>query len=774
MIAFFMILAMLIAIYRFERGGSGRWTRSGLFGLRILAIGLIVFAIYDWQKHQALIEKSDLIVVVDRSASMSLNDFYDSPQVNRLLQSWLESAKAPKEYTRFDIATSILNRGREPLLSRLAKSYNLRLYSIGESVTPISFENESSNAFATTKPNALSSNLGFGLNEIIQRQRGRTTTAILILTDGNATDENGLLIAAETASRRAIPIFPIGIGDERPVKDIALSNLVCNSSVFAEDAVTVKFSLFAGGFAGKRIKVGWREVESGKIISEKSFRIDSDNESISDALTFRAPSQGKIEYELFSAVAPEERYDENNAITHTIEIREETIKVLLVGDYPSREFHFLKQLFSRSVRDRDRNRSIELKTYLQHGNLEYAGTEETALAIFPVQREQIDEFDVLILVDVDLSNRNAGTISQREMGYVKDFVQKSGKGLIVVAGPHNGIKSLVESSLAPLLPFRSGNATVPEPDQILGKPFSILPTRLGERWSPLLIGEDESDSQKVVRGLPGVYWHVDIKKLKEGVRRLVTHDLRRDDEGQLASVISMQYNGGGKVVFHGTAETYRWRTKGGQSYYKRYWNQLLRFLCNSRLQSDGVKLQTDRETYRKRDPVNFRVEFMDDRLAPENESGVTVNLRRLEEDAAQSSESQLVKLSRAGIEKGLFDGEVNGLEQGRYEARIAEPILANGPSNVLFEVKESSLELSVTRLNSDSLNELAKTTDGKYIQLSSVENIESILPPATQIPLSVMPPESLWSRWQFLLPFALLLTAILTTEWIMRRLAGML
>ena len=93
-------------------------------------------------------------------------------------------------------------------------------------------------------------------------------------------------------------------------------------------------------------------------------------------------------------------------------------------------------------------------------------------------------------------------------------------------------------------------------------------------------------------------------------------------------VIMLHFIGAGKIVFHATDETHRWRFRVGDVYFARYWVQTIRYLARSKLLSGSrtVEITTDREQYRRGDDVVMRVRFLDDRLAPPADDGVMVNL----------------------------------------------------------------------------------------------------------------------------------------------------
>lgn len=777
LLSLILISTILFLIYFRERGKSTRTIRTMLLFVRLMCIFLVVFAIYDWNRHQALTEKSDLVIAIDVSQSMDITDQYDSERVQELLAQWVESSSSNVPLTRLGIAKSILQSGPQDLIGLLANSYQLKVYQIGKNVQPLFADKILlDQALQNLTPTSPESELGEGLIDIINRQRGKATSAILFMSDGNGTGNRDIKDVASLAKSRSIPFYAIGIGDQKSPRDLKLSNLLCNDACFSEDAVSVKFTLQSSGFKGEKVQVQWRKVGSDQTLASKSFELKSDVESISGSIVFRAPVSGTCEYELFVAPADGEINLDNNSILKTIQVKEETLKVLVVGEYPSREFHFLKQLFSRSIRNErdDSKKTIELKTYLQKGDLRYASTDESALPVFPVREQEVFDFDVIILVDVNVGLGSEGArMSLRELGFLRDFVVKKGKGLVMVAGPHNGIRKFEKTPLELLIPFQIADAIVPAEDEIQEYSFQVAPTDLGNAWSPLAISDD-LESNDLFKDLGGFFWNCQINQLKPGARKLVAHQGKTGDDGQTLPIISMQYVGAGKVVFHSSAETYRWRSDGGHEYFDRYWNQLVRYLSKSKLDSSNeVRITTDREEYRAGDTVSVRVNFLDERSAPESDTAIKVILQRADLPRNSSNQRE-IELERFEMERGVFATEIKDLDVGEYQIWLSEPASSEVAPTVDFAINSSNEELAKIRLNSSAMKLLAERSGGKFYTLENVLNLEEDLPAAREIELRALPPEPIWKKWQFLMPFAFLFTTLLTVEWFFRRLHGML
>src|SRR5262249_20144757 len=144
----------------------------------------------------------------------------------------------------------------------------------------------------------------------------------------------------------------------------------------------------------------------------------------------------------------------------------------------------------------------------------------------------------------------------------------------------------------------------------------------------------------------------------------------------------LQFVGAGKVVFHATDETHRWRFRVGDRYFARYWVQTIRYLCRNKLLagSRAAELTTDREEYQPGDAVLLRVRFLDDRLAPAQDDGVIV---AVQDDRGQR---RMVTLRRHAIDRGVFEGSAGPLADGKYRVWLTSPALAPQPPTREFRV----------------------------------------------------------------------------------------
>ncbi len=254
--------------------------------------------------------------------------------------------------------------------------------------------------------------------------------------------------------------------------------------------------------------------------------------------------------------------------------------------------------------------------------------------------------------------------------------------------------------------------------------------------------------------------------MKPAARVLAEHPDRVGPDGRKLPVFSMQYYGAGRVLFHATDETWRWRYRVGDVFFARYWVQAIRYLSRAKLlgKDRSAELSAERREYRRGDTARLRARFLDERLAPAEDDGVTVVVER------EGRESQRIKLERAATGRGVFEAGVSGLLDGKYHAWIATPTLPGKAPSADFLVTAPPGELERLQMDSAELEQAATETHGHFYRLPDVDRLVDDLPQGRRVPIETLPPEVLWNRCWVLTVFV----TLATSEWILRKRKGML
>lgn len=749
-------VAVVVGIYLHQGRERGLGYRLLLAAMRLAVVVLVLLMI---AQVSVILQRTGLpyvAVLLDDSLSMSVGDRYEQSLQGRLA-SRLREAQLPQEGSRWNLARCLLAERGGALIERLQRDYKLRLYLLSDlRVLEGPSGGELLAALGRCQPRGRSTRLGAGICSVLDQLRGTTPAALIVLSDGIVTEGPPLSEAAALARRRGVPLFFVGLGSEQAAEDLQLADLLVDDVVFLNDLVHFEARLSATGLEGREVSVRLREEDKTEVLAERRVAAGADGYSQAVRVAYRPPREGRFRFLLEVEPLPGELQTENNRTeARTVEVRNDRIRVLLIQSEPNYEFRFLRAMLGR-------DETIELSTVLQGADLEYAEQDAAALRVFPGGRDELFAYDVVILADAD-----PAMLSPSMLQNLADFVDQPGKGgaLILVAGPRFMPAAYAGTPLARLMPFDPATARVPSPAELRTEGFRLRPTELGLVSPGMQLGEDLQENRAIWEQLPRLYWYVEVPELKPGVRVLAEHPARSGLDGQPLPLICLQYVGSGKVLFHATDETWRWRYRLGDGLWARYWVQTIRFLARAKL-SEGRQaavLSTDQPDYRPGEPVRLRVQFVDERLAPQADDGVLVVVE------SQGQESRRVVLRRTGLGRGTFEAVLSDLSAGRYHAWLAVPAPGSRAPAVDFLLRPPAGEFERVVMDAAAMRDAAQATKGRYYDLATADRLLGELPSGRQVPIETLPPAPLWNRW----PVLLLVLMLLIGEWVLRKAGGM-
>lgn len=746
--------ALVVATYLRENRDAPAALRMllALLRLGLLAIAMVMVAQVALSFSRTGLPY--LAVLLDDSLSMTIVDRYDD-KLRSALRKRLQGCGFA-DASRWNLARTLLTESDGRLLRALEKHYKLRLYYLtgpraSQATTAATLVAE----IKAQEPAGETSPLGAAVRSILDDLRGSVPAAILLLTDGITTDGPDLGEAAALARRRGVPLFAVGLGDQQPARDLKLTDLVVEEVVFLNDVVSFEVHLAGTGLAGREARVVLRRADKPGVLAERKVKVGADGQSQLLRIPYRPTEEGQFTYVVEVEPLPGELDTSNNRQQRSVRVRKERIRVLLVQGSPSYEYRYLRNMLQRDP-------TIELNTILQEADVEHAEQGSGMLRGFPVRREELFAYDVIVLGDFDPSLLSAAMLES-----LVEFVDQPGKGgsLVALAGPRFMPSAFRNTPLARLLPFNVNTIRYPDPNEDLSEGFVVQPTDLGLASPAMQLGDSPAESAAAWQSLAPLYWFVEIPDLKPAVRVLAEHPHRLGPAGQRLPVIMMQYVGAGKVLFHATDETWRWRYRVGDMFFARYWIQTLRFLARSKLADGGgfALLATDRREYRRGEPVLLRARFLDERLAPAEDDGVTAVLEH------PNRKAQRVKLVRSAPSRGLFEARLTQLPIGSYHAWMAIPAPRGRTPAVDFAVVAPPGEFQKIEMDAAELQRAADATKGRFYTFATADRMLDELPEGRQVPIESLPPKPLWNTWPALLLFLVLLSG----EWILRKVAGM-
>jgi hypothetical protein len=754
--------AFIIWLYRRE-GALPSGLRRLLTGLRI---ALILLAMFLLSEAVLSVDRTGLptfVVMVDDSASASIADPYEDPKARATADELAKAAKKDQP-SRLALAQGWLGRDDGAVLRDLQKDHRLRLYLASGTARPLAEIDAADQLapalerLAAAEPTGSSTRLGDAVRQVLTELRGAPPTAILLLTDGQTTDGESLVKASEFARGKGVPLYVIGLGDPAPVRDLELSDLQVDDVVFVDDQVRFVARLTGRGFDGETVEAVLTRLPAdadpkgpGEEVGRVSVQVPPDGQPVNVEVRHQPRQPGDHVYRLRVAERPRELQKDNNLSAHTVSVRDQKLRVLLVEGEPRYEFRYLLSFLKR-------DKSVDLKAVLQSSDPEFSEQELTALPTFPTAKdgpEGLFSYDVVVLGDAD-----ARLLGNAPLQNLAEFVERKGGGLMFVAGQNFNPLAYRGTPLERLLPIKLGEARDPAASGLPVAPFRPALTAEGRTHPIFRLADDEAESARVWQSLPDLDWFLEVPRKQELAFVLAAHPTQTGSDGPLPLVL-YQYAGAGKVLFQAFDGTWRWRFRTGDRYFGRYWVQALRFLARSKLLGQKqAELLTDRRRYQRSQPVRLQVRFPNPALAPAA-GKLTVEVSR------DGQPPRRIDLARSPAARNLFDAALPPLAEGSYEARLLPPpVLTGGMPTASFRVDPPAGEFERIPMNQAELTRAADVSRGKFATpaIDPDELVQS-LPPPQLVPLETDPPIALWNSRVAL---GLFLT-LLAIEWILRK-----
>jgi hypothetical protein len=752
----FAIAAVLfvVTIYLRENRQARGWHRMLLAGIRLGLVGIVLVMLAQFALSLHKTGLPYMVVLVDDSLSMTIDDPYDTAAKSQIQKRFAEVKL--DTLSRWNLARTLLLENDAALLRKIAKDYKLRVYFVtGGRPSQSSEVGKLADELRAMEPRGENSRIGEAVRDVLNDLRGSAPAAIVLLSDGINTDGPSLAEAAAMARRKGVPLFLVGLGDDKPIRDLKLTDMLVDEIVFINDVVYFEAKLGGSGYAGKEVTVTLRRKDKPDVLAQTKVTLPDDGQSQTVRLPYRPTEEGEFRYVVEVEPQEGELETDNNRQERTVRVRKEQIRVLLVQSAPSFEYRYLRNLLAR-------DNTIQLHTVLQEADVDHAEQDAAELPGFPVRREDVFRYDVIILGDV-----NPASLTQDMLQNLADFVDQPGKGgaMVLIAGPRFMPLAFRDTPLARLMPIELGTTRLPPSGEPLTEGFVMQPTDLGLASPPFQLGDTPEETREMWQKLAPLYWMLEAPDLKPAARVLAEHPNRLGHAGQRLPLVVLQYAGAGKVLFHATDETWRWRFRVGDVLFARYWIQTIRYLARSKL-TDGDRsatLSADRREYRRGEPVQLRVRFADQRKSPAADDGVTVVLEQ------QGHQTQRVQLQRSAISRGVFETQLPNLAIGDYHAWVAAPTLEGQAPAADFSVVAPPGEFERVARDTAELKRAAELTKGRFYTALDSNKLASELPRGRQVPIESLPPKPLWNRWPLLLAFLVLLAA----EWLMRKLGGM-
>jgi hypothetical protein len=752
-------VALIVWLYRREGSAPLHYK----IGLAVIRNTLVLMAMLMLAEAVLSVERTGLpfiVVMVDDSASQTVVDQYEDAKSKSAAEG-LATISGRPEANRFAVAEGLLEKDGGQILRELQKQNKVRLYLVSTAprlLAEIDKPEDLDPSLAKLRkvdPSGGQTRLGASLRQVLTELRGAPPSAVLLLSDGQTTDGESLVKASELAARKGVPLYPVGIGSPAPARDLELTELLVDDVVFVDDLVRFQAKLQARGFEGEELTINLRErppgdadAASGRTIETLRVKAPPDGQSQRVELGHRPKQTGEVVYTLEIEPRPRELQTDNNRIERNVNVRKEKLKVLLIDSEPRYEYRYLKNYL-------EREETIDLNVVLLSSDPEYSEEDMSALPTFPAAKDDLFAYDVVLMGDTDPS-----FLSATQMANLAEFVTEKGGGILFIAGENFNPIAYRGTPLEVLLPIELADAR--NPSAVGAAIDAYHPELTAEgRTNPIFrFGDDEATSAQIWQNLPDLYWYIEAPRKKPAALVLAEHNKQAGPEGKLPIVV-YQFVGRGKSMFNAMDDTWRWRFRVGDRYFGRFWIQAIRFLARSKLMGQKqAEVQTDRRRYQRNQPIQIRVRFPNQALAPAT-GEVVVQIQK------KGQGPRKLTLKASPTTKNIFEGALPQATEGDYEIRLLPPPVLEGPvlPTTTFRVDAPASELEHVEMNESELIRAANTTGGKFYTPTTVASLLGDLPKPQKVPLDTDPPIPLWNTWPVLGLFLVLITA----EWVLRK-----
>ena len=699
------------------------WIRSGrrravarLEFLRFVLISLLAFTLFrpEWVQISKKSSRPEVAVLFDGSRSMETRDI----------------AGTNGAMSRGDWVTNQIKARFWKPIEGNAK------------ISLVQFSGKPTNAPTATPKEG--TDLNAALDQLLQGEEN--LKAVLLLSDGDWNLGKNPVGAATRYREEHVPIFSVAVGRETPLPDLQLESVNPPSYGLFGEQITIPFTVRS--HLDREVKTTVTLMNGDRVETKKQITIPPHGDH-HDNILWGPRAAGQATLTLKLPIESDEMLKDNNEETFPINVRLETLKVLVVDSTPRWEYRYLRNALARDP-------GVEMNCVLFHPGMEPGGG-RNYLPGFPGTKELLSKYDVIFLGEVGIGDKE---LSKEDAELIKGVVEQQGSGLVFIPGRHGREFTFFDSPLKDLIPVVF-DTSKPEGIGLQNEGMITLST-LGRRHLLTRFDADEMRNDEIWKQLPGFFWSAAVERSRPGSEVLAVHSALRNSYGRMPVLVTRNA-GNGKVLFMGTDSAWRWRRGVEDKYHYRFWSQVVRWMAHNRhlSQKEGIRLTFSPESPQIGDTVYLQSTVLDAAGFPLEDGLVTATV------AAPSGRTEQIQFAPVEGGWGVFKSSFAIQEGGKYKITVRSEKSARVLQTEL-PVAETIHERIGQPVNREILQEIAGLTGGTNVStdgLSELVKQISVLPEPAPLERRIR----LWSSpW-----WGGLLLGLLTAYWIGRKAAGL-
>ena len=706
----FVFVVFSIFIYRKTNPPVPQWLKNILIGIRLLALLIILFILFEpilnlsWYRS----EKPIVAVLLDTSASMSLKD--------------LDKSRAEK-------AITVLNA---PVFQDKNKDLKFEFYHFSTNLKELL-----PNQIDSLKFDGDGTDLTAALKQLYEKNVDRYLKGIVLLSDGIVNLGGNPLRFVEEINA---PIFPISVGEPIDKSDIVIKKIMTNQVTYANNEVPVDVTVHAIGYSGKKIKVNL--FEGNQLIDSKYIELGELPET-KVRLKFTPGEPGYKKYRVTIPAQEKEFTTVNNQKSFYVKVLKSRMKLLYIAGAPCPDFSFIRRILKS-----DPNMETDFWIAKKHQGF-YQG-------VFPVDMNQLKKYDCIILHNFPVKGYSTNVIST-----IRGLIEEKQTPLFIIFGGNINYRAFdpIKASLPFSVPIFEGMEILVFPGL----------TQEGVIHPITRIKDEEFENRSLWDELPPIFYSVKKATLYPNTVTLVTakpYEKRFARPGQARPLVVIRKFGKQKSMAILGYGIYRWDLMMwgvGKSnlVFKQLLNQSVRWLINKE-DSKTVRIYPTQEIFRSGQPVSFSAEVYTENYQPLDGAEVKLTVQ---------SDSNSYEISLTNVGDGKYEGSLPALTGGDYtfSGKAIYKNISMGEDKGRFSVENFNLEYLQTRIDENFLKQLALKSGGQYIADSSLTSLKELL---SFPPQNILESRE-WQLWNKIY-LLIIVIVLLSIEWFIRKRTGML
>jgi uncharacterized membrane protein len=721
-----VVAAAVVALvtYRGLAAADELRDRIVLVGLRLAALAVLLVCLFrpTLILKAAVPQQNFLGVLVDDSRSMAIAD---------------RDGKPRSEFIERELAVP-----NAALMNALSRKFVVRMFSFSSA-------SERVGSARDLKFGGTATRLGQALDRARDELSGLPLAGLVMVTDGADTSDAAIDDTLASLKARTIPVFTVGLGQERFAKDIQVTRVETPRAVLKGTALVVDVVVSQAGYAGQTVPVTVED--DGRIVSTQDVTLPPDGESATVKVRFQANEAGARLFSFRIPAQAGEQVTQNNVRDTLIQVNDRREKILYYEGEPRPEAKFVR----RAVEDDKNLQVVILQRTAENKYLRLdVGKPDELIGGFPTTREELFSYRALILGSVE-----AASFTPDQLRMIADFVNKRGGALMMLGGR----RSFAEGGWAGTPVGEVLPVTMEAPNPKFFSELSVKPTRAGATFPVTQIAADEKSSQARWDTMPTVTAVNPVRLLKPGATSLLTS---MDKGRQEQVVLAYQRYGRGKAMAMPIQDSWIWRMDVKMpvtdTTHQMFWRRLVRWLVDG--VPDQVNITTSNDRVEPGETVKLTAEVLDGAYVEVNDSRVVASI------VAPSGKTTELPVDWTVTKDGDYRASFVPEENGIYKVAV-HAVRGNkdlGATNMNIRVSAGDSEYFDAAMRAPLLKRIAEDTGGRFFTAANA----SSLPEAISYNgrgVTVVEERELWDMPALFL----LLVGLVAGEWGYRRIKGL-